>query len=328
MLFSLFIGFLYLQLSRSVINLRNEFEAWVEKNSKIYLTNEEYNYRFSIFSSNFNYVYDSNSRNRSVTLALNKFADMTNNEFSKRHLKRNINYAKLNLRKYNSIYRVDIPNEVNWVQKGAVTAVKNQGECGSCWSFSATGAMEGAWFLHNGTLVSLSEQQLVDCSWPQGNQGCNGGLMNNAFNYVIQNGGICSEQDYKYGGSDSKCMASSCNPVAHFSSYVNVKPNSTHALMTAVASQPVSVAVEADGLDWQFYSSGIVTDSCGINLDHGVLIVGYGTKYTTQSQDYWLVKNSWGEDWGVNGYIYIGRGNQFGPAGECGIQMIPSYVVV
>ena len=218
----------------------------------------------------------------------------------------------------------ELPAEVDWVAKGAVTPVKNQGQCGSCWSFSTTGSVEGAWFIKTGELVSLSEQQLVDCSGPEGNQGCNGGMMDNAFQYIIKNGGICSEANYSYTATQGNCET--CTPVAKISSYVDVTPNNTQSLMMAVAQQPVSVAVEADGLDWQFYFGGIVTDSCGLNLDHGVLVVGYGTD--SSAGDYWKVKNSWGQDWGEQGYIRIGRGSKFDPAGECGILMDPSYPVV
>jgi C1A family cysteine protease len=221
-----------------------------------------------------------------------------------------------------------LPKDFNGmvVWKEFLCPTTQQFECGSCWAFSTTGSIEGAWFLKTGQLVSLSEQQLVDCSGSEGNQGCNGGLMDNAFEYVIKNGGICSEANYSYTATQGNCE--SCIPVAKITSYVDVTPNNTESLMAAVAQQPVSVAVEADGLDWQFYFGGVVTDSCGLNLDHGVLVVGYGTDYTTQPQDYWKVKNSWGADWGEQGYIRLGRGTKFDPAGECGILMDPSYPVV
>jgi C1A family cysteine protease len=223
---------------------------------------------------------------------------------------------------------VSLPAEIDWVAEGAVTGVKNQGQCGSCWSFSTTGAVEGAWFLAGHPLTSLSEQQLVDCSTAQGNQGCNGGMMDQAFEYIIQNGGICAETAYPYTATQGTCASTNCSSVAHISSYTDVQPNNETALMIAVSQQPVSVAVEADGLDWQFYMGGIVTDSCGTNLDHGVLVVGYGTSYTGQPQDYWKVKNSWGSSWGEQGYIRLGRGSKFAPHGECGILMDPSYPVV
>jgi C1A family cysteine protease len=310
----------------AMINVKTMFEDWKINHGKSYETDLENRYRYSIFTQNYFNIKMRNSKNRTVILGLNKFADLTNDEFVSNHLKGYTPKPYLqNLRK-NLPNINDLPNEVDWVAKGAVTPVKNQGQCGSCWAFSTTGSVEGAWFIKTGKLVSLSEQQLVDCSGQEGNQGCNGGLMDNAFEYIIKNGGICGENEYSYTGVDGNC--GNCSSVAKISSYVDVTPNNTQALMAAVSKQPVSVAVEADGLDWQFYMGGIVTDSCGLNLDHGVLVVGYGTDYTSQPQDYWKVKNSWGPDWGENGYIRIGRGSKFDPAGECGILMDPSYPVV
>jgi C1A family cysteine protease len=320
--------YLFALLSTYTFGLRivDEFNAWVEQWGKSYATGLEKRYRFSIFSNNYANIQHKNSLGRSHQLAINQFADLTQEEFVSRHLN---NYtphtSKSEYKSYLQTVK-SLPGMVDWVGKGAVTPVKNQGLCGSCWSFSTTGAVEGAWFLHSGELVSLSEQQLMDCSSSFGNAGCNGGMMDNAFKYIIQNGGICSEESYSYTAQNGTCTQ--CTPVAKISGYVDVQPNNETALMYAVAQQPVSVAVEADGFDWQFYSGGIVTDSCGTNLDHGVLVVGYGTDYTSQPQDYWKVKNSWGVQWGEEGYIRLGRGQQFSSNGECGILMNPSYPVV
>jgi C1A family cysteine protease len=218
-----------------------------------------------------------------------------------------------------------LPTSVDWSAKGAVTPIKNQEQCGSCWAFSTTGSVEGAWFLAKGELVSLSEQQLVDCSGPEGNQGCNGGLMDYAFEYIIKNKGITTEAAYPYTAADGTCQAAGKPVEATLSGYKDVSPNSETALLTAIAQQPVSVAVEADQSVFQFYSGGVMDSACGTALDHGVLAVGYGTD---TGKDYYKVKNSWGADWGEKGYIRLGRGAKFNPSGQCGIQMDPSYPVV
>lgn len=300
------------------------FEEWNTKYGKNYQNALEHRYRFAVFAQNYAEVEYRNSLNRTFTLALNKFADLTNDEFRSNHLSGFASHHST--KKYNTKmndYEV-LPEEVDWTQKGAVTAVKNQGQCGSCWAFSTTGSIEGAWFIATGELISLSEQQLVDCSTAEGNQGCNGGLMDQAFEYVIKNGGICGETEYPYIAENGNCTE--CKPVAKIHSYVDVQHNNDTALMVALTQQPVSVAVEADGLDWQFYFGGVVTDSCGTNLDHGVLVVGYGTD--SSAGPFWKVKNSWGQDWGEAGYIRLGRGAKFDPNGECGILMQPSYPIV
>lgn len=222
-----------------------------------------------------------------------------------------------------------LPKEVNWVEKGAVTAVKNQGSCGSCWSFSTTGSMEGAYKLaaKENKLRSFSEQMLVDCDTYD--SGCGGGLMDYSFHWIKENGGICAEEDYPYSGSGGVCHvkgANGCRPVkgTAVDSWVDVD-QTEKALMAAVAQQPISVAIEADEMAFQFYSDGVLTAGCGTNLDHGVLLVGYGT--TDEGVDFWLVKNSWGPEWGSKGYIKLLRGaTQRG--GECGILMGASYPVL
>ncbi len=293
-----------------------EFKAWKTQWGKTYTTRLEERYREFVFRTNAYMIEQRNAEQSHVRLGLNAFADLTQDEFAEYYLSAH----KPRVGKYRVAY-TELPDEINWVQKGAVTPVKNQGQCGSCWSFSTTGAVEGAWFLKMGTLISLSEQQLVDCSTPEGNQGCNGGMMDHAFEYIVSNG-ICSEASYPYLAADGTCHT--CTTVAKITSYVNVQPNNETALMAAVAQQPVSVAVQASGLDWQFYMGGILSDACGTALDHGVLVVGYGNT----TSPYWIVKNSWGPTWGESGYIRIARGSTYAPNGECGILMDPSYPVV
>ena len=219
-----------------------------------------------------------------------------------------------------------LPVSVDWTTKGAVTGVKDQGNCGSCWSFSATGALEGAYQIKYGTLVSFSEQNLVSCDTID--SACNGGLMDNAFSWTKSNGGLCTETGYPYTsgttGQKGACTTTCTkNTGVTPKSFTDVTKNSDSALMTALVQQPVSIAIQADQPAFQSYKSGVLTGTCGSNLDHGVLAVGYGT--WTDGTDYYKVKNSWGTTWGMGGYILIQRGNPQ-RCGECGILCgPPSY---
>uniref|UniRef100_A0A7S3YVJ6 Peptidase C1A papain C-terminal domain-containing protein n=2 Tax=Lotharella globosa TaxID=91324 RepID=A0A7S3YVJ6_9EUKA len=250
---------------------------------------------------------------------------MTNEEFGKvmkgyRHIERPY------LRSQNTAVEgvldsSETPDSVDWVAKGAVSPVKNQGQCGSCWAFSTTGAVEGIHEITTGELVSLSEQELVDCAGAYGNLGCNGGLMDSGFEFVIKNG-LCTEKDYSYVAKQGQCEKSKCTAAVKISGYHDVPSRSSSALLQAVAKQPVSIAIEADRSVFQFYSSGVMdSSSCGTQLDHGVLLVGYGEE---SGKKYWKVKNSWGASWGQDGYILLGRETGDG-AGTCGILLQPSY---
>jgi C1A family cysteine protease len=216
-----------------------------------------------------------------------------------------------------------LADAVDWTSKGAVTPVKNQGQCGSCWSFSTTGALEGAFEIASGNLVSLSEQQFVDCDTVD--SGCSGGLMDNAFTFAKSNA-ICTEASYPYKATRGTCAAASCTvglAKGTVTGYKDVSPDSESAMMSAVSQQPVSIAIEADKSVFQLYKSGVLQSSCGSSLDHGVLLVGYGTEDGT---DYWKVKNSWGSSWGDAGYVKLLRGK--GGSGECGLLKQASYPVV
>jgi C1A family cysteine protease len=303
---------------------QSQFAQFVQLYGKKY-SNDNFFYRFNTFKENYDFIHRHNQGNATYTLKMNKFGDMSHHEFHATHT----GYNRIDnsyIRSKNvpkSFHDAAPPASVDWRTQGAVTPIKDQGQCGSCWAFSSTGSIEGAWAIAKKKLVSLSEQQLVDCSADQGNFGCSGGLMDNAFEYVIANGGITSEAKYPYTAMDGTCMSPLPASVATISSYQDVPKNNDNALQAAVAIGPVSVAIEADMPAFQFYSSGVLSDpSCGTNLDHGVLAVGYGTQ---SNQNYWIVKNSWGEDWGDSGYVLIARKKG---AGECGINMEPSYPVV
>jgi cathepsin L len=287
------------------------FSMWMHQYHKSY-DHTEFGKRYNIFKSNLDFITAHNKANKTFTVAMNKFGDLSLKEFSKLYLGTRI--TKNVPRFPKKVSTVGLPASVDWRQKGAVTPIKNQGQCGSCWSFSTTGSVEGCHFLATNNLVSLSEQNLVDCSTAQGNQGCDGGLMDQAFQYIISNGGIDTESSYPYTAEDGTCNYNAANSGATIKSYTDVQSGSESDLQTKVAQQPTSVAIDASHSSFQFYSSGVYNEpACSTSqLDHGVLAVGYGTD---SGSPFWLVKNSWGTDWGMQGYIEMTRnGNN-----QCGI---------
>jgi C1A family cysteine protease len=315
-----------------------EREAWAQFKrdfGKTYASEAEEAERYAVFTANLEAIERLNTDHAHAEFQLNAFADLSADEFAEAYLtgfRPSLQQlwgssAHLGTHEYSG---AALPEHVDWVTHGAVAEVKNQASCGSCWSFSATGALEGAWQIATGHLVPISEQQLVDCSKSFGNMGCNGGLMDNAFQYMEQNA-MCSESEYAYVAEGSTCnkkKLQKCNavPKGAVKGFKDVDADDEKALREAVSQGPVSIAIEADKNAFQFYRSGVLRATCGQQLDHGVLLVGYGTD--AEAGDYWKVKNSWGPKWGDAGYIRLSRAKTDGPAGECGLMKQPSYPVV
>ncbi|EFJ18470.1 hypothetical protein SELMODRAFT_153766 [Selaginella moellendorffii] len=309
------------------------FDSWMLQHGKSYADNAlsgdsqagEKATRYGIFKDNLRFIHGENEKNQGYFLGLNAFADLTNEEFrAQRHggrFDRSRERTSHEEFRYGSVQLKDLPDSIDWREKGAVVGVKDQGSCGSCWAFSAVAAIEGVNKLATGELVSLSEQELVDCDKGE-DEGCNGGLMDYAFGFVIKNGGLDTEADYPYKGYGTRCDRSKMNAkVVTIDGYEDVPVNDETALLKAVAHQPVSVAIDAGGSSMQFYRSGIFTGRCGTDLDHGVTNVGYGKE---DGKAYWIIKNSWGSNWGEKGYVKMARNTGLA-AGLCGINMEASY---
>lgn len=312
-------------IEKSDIIADSDWQLWKSGHNKAYTDIHEEKVRYTIWQDNVRRITEFNQNSKSLFLRMNHFGDMTNTEF---RAQMNGYFSSSGKTKDSATFLTPnyavIPDNVDWREHGYVSDVKNQGQCGSCWAFSTTGALEGQNFRKTGKMVTLSEQNLVDCSGTYGNQGCNGGLMDNAFKYVKANGGIDTEESYPYEGVQKKCRFQKENIGAEDTGFVDIEEGDEEALKNATATVgPISVAIDASHYSFQFYHSGVYDEvQCSSSqLDHGVLVVGYGTY---NNQDYWLVKNSWGTGWGLNGYVRMSRNKN----NQCGIASSASYPLV
>ena len=290
--------------------------SFITEYGRSYATTAEYKFRLEIFAKKLAAINEWNAdKTNTHTLGVNQFMDRTPEEMKKRLGKVESDKFQQNVILFDE---TDLADSVDWREKNAVTPVKDQGQCGSCWAFATTGSMESANFIETGKLVSLSEQNLVDCSWKQLNLGCNGGLAQRAFKYA-ENNKLETEADYPYTATSSLtgCKYNKTKGVVGVKTFGDVQSNSEAQLRAAIAKQPIAVSIEADQLVFQQYRAGVITSTqCGTTTDHAVLAVGYGHDIVAGA-DYYLVKNSWGVGWGDQGYVKIGATAT--GAGICGI---------
>jgi C1A family cysteine protease len=303
-----------------MLALGTQYMQYLALHSKSYITTEEFELRKALYTQTDAVIEEHNATDSSFKLGHNKFSDFTDAERTAM-----LGYIAPETVEEPVLLRPTNDATVDWRAKGAVTPIKDQGQCGSCWTFSSTGALEGAHQIATGTLLSFSEQQIVDCanlSHGYLSFGCNGGNQSVAFKYLEKHMAEL-ESVYKYTAKNGTCKYDSSSATAvEVSTYKNVTANNVEQMKAAVAQQPVPVSIEADKMVFQQYKSGVFDSaSCGTKLDHATLVVGYGTDSATNT-DYWIMKNSWGTVWGEEGYMQLAI--QDG-AGVCGIQMGPLY---
>uniref|UniRef100_A0A8C6SCW4 Cathepsin S n=1 Tax=Neogobius melanostomus TaxID=47308 RepID=A0A8C6SCW4_9GOBI len=305
------------------INLDHHWELWKKMHRKAYSHQIEEHGRRRIWENNLDMINVHNLESslglHSFELGMNHYGDLTMKE-----IRRNLTGLKvpsdLERGPINLSVNVSLPFSVDWRKKGLVTEVKTQGHCGSCWAFSAAGALEGQLKKSTGVLMSLSAQNLIDCSNKYGNRGCEGGFMNLAFKYVMKNQGIAAEASYPYRGKRGHCKYNPDFRAANCTGYAFLPEGDEQALKVAVATVgPISVAIDASQPKFVFYKSGVYKDkTCTHLVNHGVLVVGYGTE---NGQDYWLIKNSWGTKHGDAGYVKMARNRK----NQCGIGLYACF---
>jgi len=293
------------------------------------------------YEENVQKIKTHNAMGHTWKLGVNAYADLTSDEFASLHSRKmcgehmqkgQAKASILCLGATKEERNSNNPPSVDWRDFNAVTPVKTQGSCGSCWTFATTGAIEGAWKLAGGNITDLSEQQLIDCNTgkiygEEANNGCKGGSMDPAFKYIMANHGLATAKHYPYRMNEGHCRKNLANEtVVNLSGYKDVNVGDEIALENALAIGPVALGIEADQTAFQLYSHGVFSGKCGAKLDHGVLAIGYGHD-EDEDKDYWIVKNSWGTSWGEKGYIRIERGAG-GAMGLCGVLSMPTYPIV
>ncbi|KAG6585563.1 Cysteine protease RD19A, partial [Cucurbita argyrosperma subsp. sororia] len=316
-----------------LLTAEQHFQNFKLKFGKTYATDEEHDYRFRIFKANLRKAKRHQKLDPGAVHGVTQFSDLTEDEFRKNFVGVNRLRLPADAQKAPILPTDNLASDFDWRDHGAVTPVKNQGSCGSCWSFSAVGALEGANFLSTGQLVSLSEQQLVDCDHecdPEEagacDAGCNGGLMNSAFEYILKAGGLEREEDYPYTGKDrGPCKFQNAKIAASVSNFSVISLDADQIAANLLKNGPLAIGINAAFM--QTYMKGV---SCPYicskrNLNHGVLLVGYGSAgyapIRFKEKPYWIIKNSWGENWGENGYYLICKGKNI-----CGVESMVSSV--
>ena len=320
MYLTLFLLSLSFASSVSELSAAHQFSAFREKFHKIYSDSTEAQYRLQVFKDNLEFIQQRNSEQHSYVLGVTPFTDLTLEEFRTRFVLNSKIVSKrkeMNLQQTysTSLSSSTLPQDIDWRSAGAVSSVKDQASCGSCWAFAAVGSIEGAYYQKTGKLVDLSPQYLVDCDYSD--TGCSGGLMTTAFEYIMING-VPLESKYPYRGKEQSCKSVSME--TSILGYYEVPIGNSYELQKAVNVRPVAVAIEAGTSEFQNYKSGVFVEDCGHSLDHGVLLVGYSLSASTP---YYIIKNSWGSDWGENGYIRLGITDDY--YGVCGINLMASY---
>lgn len=313
-------------------HFRQAFSNFQAKYGKKYASEEEHEKRLNIFKSNLIFIHTQNAEGLSYTLGMNETGDLTPEEFQDKYLGHKSSKTgmdKLNLGVATHLEQVSkesLPAAIDWRKKGCVNEIKDQKLCGSCWAFSAVQAVEGASCVKSGKLPNLSEQQLMDCSFAEGNMSCSGGLPVAAFEYIVNNHGICTEKAYPYLAKDNDhCGEKACKSAVKLEGFQRI-PQNENAVQAAIARYgPISVAINASGNSFRFYQSGVYRAPCSHLLNHAVGLVGYSTSDYTED-DYFILRNSWGEVWGEDGYMRMVMHQ--GPEGQCGVLLEASYPVV